>query len=319
MQIKQVVLALCLSSFAVAKNHHHKNGTAVAGAAAAAAGTGTVSGVAAVSTGTKGHKKHGAANAAANGTTTGATTGKAKLKEDRVSKARNGTKATSEKSQCAEISRLTKLTSLINNATALSELETKHNLTAAQISEIKASAANATTRLTDLQANTTLTTQCAIVNADSKLKNQCKEISRLTKLTALAGNATALSELQTKKNLTDAEMAKIKEGAQNATVKLTQLQSNTTLVTACQSVKTTGTKNNKTGMFGLRCTMVIFELSLILKREREHRQILNQWCEDGQKHEWRGTTPWKCGFRYGYGWSRSTIDGISGVSRFQCT
>jgi hypothetical protein len=247
MQLKQVIMALCLSSFAIAKGHHHKNGTAVAGAAAVGAGSGMGTGAAAAGTGTAGRKKHGAGGAAANSTATGATTGKAKLKEGLVSKAKNGTKATSEKSQCAQISRLTKLTALVNNATALSELETKHNLTAAEVSEIKVSAANATTLLTKLQANSTLTTQCAIINADSKLKNQCKEISKLTKLAALATNATALNELQTKKNLTAAEMAKIKEGAQNATVKLTKLQSNTTLVTACQTIKTTGAKGNKTG------------------------------------------------------------------------
>lgn len=71
-------------------------------------------------------------------------------------------------------------------------------------------------------------------------------------MAALASNTTALSELQTKKNLTDAEMTKIKDRAQNATVKLTQLQSNTTLVAACQTIKTTeGDKHNKTGKFVL--------------------------------------------------------------------
>lgn len=71
-------------------------------------------------------------------------------------------------------------------------------------------------------------------------------------MASLASNTTALSELQTKKNLTDAEMAKIKDRAQKATVKLTQLQSNTTLVAACQTVKTTeGAKHNKTGKLAL--------------------------------------------------------------------
>lgn len=150
MQIKQVIMALCLSSFAVAQNHHHKNGMAVAGA-----GTGTDTGVAAVGTGTAGRKKHGDAGA----------TGEAEF-------AKNGTKGTSEKGQCKEIEQLTKLTSIMNNATALSEFETKHNLTAAQIDEFKAKAANATTRLTELQANSTLTTQCSIVNAEGKLMDQ---------------------------------------------------------------------------------------------------------------------------------------------------
>lgn len=170
MQIKQVILALCLSSFATAKTHHQKNGTAVAGTDTAGTGTGT--GVAAAGTGAAGRKKHGGAGGASNGTTTAANAGKADIEDDTVSRAKNGTKGTSEKSQCKEIDRLTKLTSIVNNATALSQFETKHNLTAAQVDEFKAKAANATTRLTELQANSTLTTQCAAVNAESKLMNE---------------------------------------------------------------------------------------------------------------------------------------------------
>src|SRR6201996_6858143 len=76
---------------------------------------------------------------------------------------KNGTAATggatSQKGQCEEMSKLTKLTDLANNATKLSELETKFNLTAAQINDIKTEAANATSRLQELQSNTTLTSQ----------------------------------------------------------------------------------------------------------------------------------------------------------------
>jgi hypothetical protein len=203
MQFTSVVLALCLSSFAVAKGGHEKNGTAVAG-------------VAAMGTGAAGHGKHGAGDG---------------------SKAKNGTHANTEKKQCSEMSRLTKLVALVNNATKLSELETKHNMTAAKITELKASAANATTRLTELQSNSTLTSQCAIVDAGEKLKGQCKEMKSLTKLMDVAGNATALSEMATKKNWTDAEMAKFKAHAANATMKLTKLTSNTTLVAACETIK----------------------------------------------------------------------------------
>ncbi|QDS67586.1 hypothetical protein FKW77_003632 [Venturia effusa] len=248
MQFKQVLLALCLSGFAVARSHHRENGTAVTGADAAGTGTGTA--VAAVGTGTAGRKKHGGAAAASNGTTSSVRTRTAGFEEDNgVSRANNnGTRDTSEKSQCREIERLTRLSTIINNATALSELEAKHNLTAAQIDDFKAKAANATTRLTELQANSTLTAQCSVVNAGSKLVDQCKEITRLSKMAALATNTSALSDLQTKKNLTDAEMAKIKDRAQNATVKLTELQGNTTLIAACQTIKTTGgDKRNETG------------------------------------------------------------------------
>ncbi|TID27469.1 HET-domain-containing protein [Venturia nashicola] len=242
MHIKQVILALCLSSLAFANNHHHKNGTAID---ANAAGTCTGTAVAAVGTGTAGRKKHGGTSAASNGTTTAATTGKAGYET-------NGTKGTSKKSQCKEIDHLTKLTSIVNNATALSEFETKHKFTAAQIDEFKAKAAKATTRLMELQANSTVTRQCAIANAEIKLMKQCKEITRLSKMAALASNTTALRQMQAKKNLTDMEIAKIKDRAKDATVKLTQLQSNTSLVAACQTIKTTGEgKEIKTGKIAL--------------------------------------------------------------------
>jgi hypothetical protein len=156
----------------------------------------------------------------------------------------NGTAhAKSEKSQCNEISRLTQLTEFASNATKLTELETKHNLTATQLNEIKAEAANATTRLTELKANTTLVSQCAAVAADKQLKSQCKEIETLTKLTAFVNNATALSELQAKRNLTAAQMEEIKEEAANATAKLQTLTSNTTLTASCQTQQASGKKN----------------------------------------------------------------------------
>jgi len=205
MQLQQIILALCLSSFALAlPEGHHKNGTADSG-----------------DTGAGGHKSNGAKGHHKNGGT--------------------------QDFECKEMAKLTKLTSLANNATALSELETKHNLTAAEISKIKDSAANATTLLTKLQSNSTLVSQCAIVDAHEKVVQQCKEIATLKKLTAFANNATAMSELETKKNLTATEVSKIKEAAANATTKLTKLQSNTTLVAACSTIKTTGKSNSTSG------------------------------------------------------------------------
>lgn len=93
-------------------------------------------------------------------------------------------------------------------------------------------------------------------------------------MAALASNTTALSELQTKNNLTDAEMAKIKDRAQNATVKLTQLQSNTTLLADCQTIKTTGAdKHNKTGKFSIE--LISLKLLLTRRRNRSCGQIVN--------------------------------------------
>ena len=156
---------------------------------------------------------------------------------------KNGTAgADSERRQCAEISRLTELMDLVNNATRLQELETKHNLTQTQIDKLKSQAANDTTKLKTLQSNSTLMSQCAVVDADQKLKSQCHEMSALTKLSDLASNATALNDIQTKRNLTAAQIDKIKELAQNATAKLTKLKSNSTLVSACKNVKSSSGK-----------------------------------------------------------------------------
>jgi len=158
---------------------------------------------------------------------------------------KNGTHANSEKAMCKEMTKLTKLTDLVNNATKLQEMETKHNLTATQIDEIKAKAANATTKLTELKANATLTSQCAVIDAGEKTKSQCKEMSKLTKLMDLMNNATALSELESKKNLTAAEMTKLKDEAAKAGTKLNKLKSNSTLMTACENLKTA--KNGSSG------------------------------------------------------------------------
>jgi len=204
MQFKQIFLAVCLSGFALGLPEGHHKNGTAVSGADKPMGTGTM--------GHKGKGHH-----------------------------KNGTSADFE---CAELSKLTKLTKLANNATALSELETKHNLTAAEVAKIKESAANATTKLTTLQSNTTLTTQCAVVDAHAKVMKECKEMSQLMKLSSLVNNATAMSELESKHNLTAAEISKIKEGAANATMKLTKLQSNTTLVAACSAIKTT--KSNST-------------------------------------------------------------------------
>ncbi|QDS77435.1 hypothetical protein FKW77_006691 [Venturia effusa] len=200
MQFTSIILALCLSSFAVAKGHE-KNGTAV-------------------SSGIIGKTEEGSTHD----------------NSDKTEKKEN--------KKCHEMSRLTSLVNLVNNATKLNELETKHNLTAAKITELKAKAANATTRLTELQSNTTLTSHCAIVDAGQKLMRQCKQMKMLTNLMAVADNATALSEMAVKKQWSAEETAKFKAHAANATAKLTKLQSNTTLVNACETIKKTAKNQN---------------------------------------------------------------------------
>ena len=138
--------------------------------------------------------------------------------------------------ECAEITRLTALTNLVNNSTALAAFESHHNLSSTEIQKLKGEAANATTKLTQLQSNTTLVHDCAVIDASEKLKAQCHKIDALTKLADLTNNATALQALESKHNLTSAEITKIKAEAANATAELTKLQSNATLVTACMNL-----------------------------------------------------------------------------------
>lgn len=156
----------------------------------------------------------------------------------------NGTAKDTAKFQCAEISRLTALTDLVNNSTKFASFTSHHNLTAAQQTKLKDEAANATTKLNTLKSNSTLVSECATIDASSKLQAQCKEMSRLTKITDLANNATALADLQSKHNLTAAQVDKIKDEAANATTKLNAMKSNSTLVSACNDLKA---ENNGAG------------------------------------------------------------------------
>lgn len=161
----------------------------------------------------------------------------------------NGTQhdgANNVKEKCVEINRLTELTNLVDNSTKLADFQTKHNLTAAEMTKLKSEAANATATLKQLSSNTTLVSQCATINAAEKLKTTCKEMQGLSDVIALVNNATALQALQTKYNLTNAEVAKIKQGAANATAKLTMLKSNSTLVAACQKLES-GMNGTMTG------------------------------------------------------------------------
>ena len=155
--------------------------------------------------------------------------------------------------QCAEITRLTALTNLVNNSTELAAFESHHNLSSTEIQKLKGEAANATTKLTQLKSNATLIQDCAVIDASEKLKAQCHEIDALTKIVDLANNATALQALESKHNLTAAEITKIKDGAANATTELTKLQSNATLVAACMNLA-----KGQTNATCMLCTHVNF-------------------------------------------------------------
>jgi hypothetical protein len=71
----------------------------------------------------------------------------------------------------------------------------------------------------------------------SALEAECDKIRHLTKLVDLAKNTTKLDELVSKHHLNATDVAKIKEKAANATIKLNKLESNATLVSECAHIK----------------------------------------------------------------------------------
>jgi hypothetical protein len=146
-------------------------------------------------------------------------------------------RSNTERRQCAEITQLTGILDLVNNATKLAEFESRHKLSQSDVDAIKAQATAEADRLKTLQSNTTLVQNCAAKEADEQLKAECHEMNRLTELSSLADNQTALQDFQAEHHLTADEITKFTARAKNATAKLATLQKNSTLVTACQGQK----------------------------------------------------------------------------------
>jgi len=153
--------------------------------------------------------------------------------------------------ECRNLTRLSKIVDLNNNATAMQIFASK--VSPDELQKFKAKAANATTELNALKSNSTLVQECDQMAAKRQAERQCFEIKALQRLVNLGNNATALQELEDKDGNgrghhrggmanatqpTQAEIdAKWKEIIANATTKLNQLKSNITLVTACSNAK----------------------------------------------------------------------------------
>lgn len=136
--------------------------------------------------------------------------------------------------QCAKMQKLEHVIDLVNNQTKFDAFQKKHNLTQVEVDRLKNETAQDQTMLKTLQANATLVQECAVVEANQMLKRQCHEMAALTELVALSKNNTALQEFEAKHNKSAAWVAAFMERAANASTKLSKLQSNTTLVNACQ-------------------------------------------------------------------------------------
>lgn len=134
---------------------------------------------------------------------------------------------------CKKIRRLNALSQIANNQTLLDTWVAEGKLNTDEVDAIKAKAAKATTELQTLQSNTTLVSGCAIVNAERKSMEQCKQMRRLAKLAALAGNDTALAIYEQKKGLNETWIEILKQKAAEAQTKLQEMRSNTTLTDFC--------------------------------------------------------------------------------------
>lgn len=144
-----------------------------------------------------------------------------------IAKDGNNTDGTSTKSQCKQVSKLTKLMDIAGNSTKLDKV-TKGNATKA--ADIQAMASQMSTKLTELQSNTTLMTACDQIFAVQDTEDACDKMQGLQKLNALIANQTALDE-KTKGNTTKADAIKAK--AQEKAADLTAMESNTTLTSFC--------------------------------------------------------------------------------------
>jgi hypothetical protein len=155
-------------------------------------------------------------------------------------KDRNATHSKGEdsiKKTCKEMRKLTLLTSFAANQTKLDELVAKGKMNATNVDKLKAKAAAATTKLQTLTSNTTLTSECASMNANMEMKQQCKEMKKLQKLTMLASNTTAMDAFAAHKKLNETQVDHLKEKLQKMETKLKALQANTTLTAFCKPMK----------------------------------------------------------------------------------
>ncbi|KAF3053778.1 hypothetical protein E8E11_005015 [Didymella keratinophila] len=137
------------------------------------------------------------------------------------------------KKSCKKMRKLNALSQIAANQTKLDAWVAEGKLDTAEVDALKAKAANATAELQTMQSNTTLVSECAIVNAERKSVNQCKQMKMLTKLAALAGNETAMTAFEEKKKLNETGVAKLKTKIAEAQTKLKDMQSNTTLTDFC--------------------------------------------------------------------------------------
>ena len=136
---------------------------------------------------------------------------------------RNST-ATSTKSQCRQVARLTSLTALAADPSKLAEA-TKDD--AEKAAAIQAKAAAAAERLSALQSNSTLMDSCSSILAADAMEDACWTMAHLEKMSALVANTAALGEKDAEK------IEKIKAEVAESADELAKMQGNSTLTEFC--------------------------------------------------------------------------------------
>lgn len=159
----------------------------------------------------------------------------------------NGTRGNSIDRQCSQMAKMTMLTQLVANQTKLDALVAKGKLNDTEVTALKAKAANATTTLKTMESNTTLVSECNVINANKAVKAECKAMKMLAKTVSLANNQTAMDALVAKKKLNDTQVTKFKEQITKAQTKLQEMQSNTTLTDLCSQQKSQKGADGTTG------------------------------------------------------------------------
>ena len=150
---------------------------------------------------------------------------------------KNGTMSNPVKKECKMMDKMMALTKLAGNQTKLDDLVKKGKLNDAEVQALKDKAANVTTTLKTLQANTTLIDECNAFNANWKVKMQCMEMKQLSKWAAISKNQTAVDALLAKKKLNGTQATMFKDKITKAQSKLQEMQGNSTLTDLCAKQK----------------------------------------------------------------------------------
>lgn len=135
---------------------------------------------------------------------------------------------------CREIAALTGFTHFAQNETMVQMVAKMIPLTDEEVKELKGNATIAADQLKTLQANETLASTCATVNS---VTQACMRYQGLMQMEDIAQNQTKLDNLQMRRNLTNEQVAQLKQFAEMNVNTLDAMNHNVTLVTQCTALR----------------------------------------------------------------------------------